>query len=67
MAILEDNWLLSKKEIQTERYDICMRCAELALGTCKVCGCIVKLKVKVRTTDCPLKKWTKKEDIKYGN
>lgn len=41
------------------RYDVCKSCDKFfhAIGHCRVCGCYMKLKVKIATQTCPLKKW----------
>jgi len=42
-----------------ERYDICMKCAQLnPIGMCNKCGCVVLFKVKLRGSACPIGKWS---------
>jgi hypothetical protein len=49
---------LTDGQTQEARYDICKGCAEFtALKTCKECGCIMPLKIKLRSASCPLDKW----------
>lgn len=49
---------LADSETQTIRYDICKSCPLFTiLKTCKECGCIMPLKIKVASASCPLKKW----------
>jgi len=47
------------KEIQKERYDICLSCPELiqATKTCKLCGCFMNQKTKLKMAACPIGKW----------
>jgi len=47
------------QKIAQSRYDICKSCHEFnsLLHTCKLCGCLMKLKVKLNNSVCPLKKW----------
>jgi len=47
------------KEVAQKRYDECKKCDLFnhTLGTCKECGCVMKLKVKLANTSCPLSKW----------
>lgn len=48
--------LLSK-----QRLDICNVCPDkintFGLDSCKGCGCLIKLKVKLSYTKCPIDKW----------
>lgn len=48
----------SEEEAQ-KRYDICNWCPKfISLTTqCKECGCIMKLKTKLKNANCPLGKW----------
>jgi hypothetical protein len=39
------------------RLSICNSCENNILGICKVCGCIIKIKVLVKSTSCPKDKW----------
>lgn len=49
---------LADSETQTNRYDICKSCPSFTiLKTCKECGCIMPLKIKMVSASCPLKKW----------
>jgi hypothetical protein len=43
----------------SERMDICRQCEfyNPMLSRCRICGCIMKLKVKLPGTKCPLNKW----------
>lgn len=51
---------LAEKDVQIYRYDICKSCPSLTtLKTCKECGCIMPLKVKLAQVSCPLNKWNK--------
>lgn len=50
--------VLANEQLQTERYNICKTCDSLTtLKTCRECGCIMPLKVKLATARCPLEKW----------
>lgn len=59
-------WDLLKKEteyvseeIQEKRIEICKSCPKFSKITnqCKLCGCIMGLKVKLSAASCPLGKW----------
>lgn len=43
----------------SDRFNICLDCDRLfkPTYTCKECGCFMKIKVRVKTAECPLKKW----------
>lgn len=49
--------ILSSKEQQTERLNICNQCKHNLYGVCTVCKCVIKLKVKLNDTFCPIGKW----------
>jgi hypothetical protein len=52
------NSFLADNEVQAARYDICKSCTSFTiLKTCKECGCIMPLKVKMASASCPLNKW----------
>lgn len=52
------------KKIAQSRYDICKNCNRFNKITfqCKECMCFMKLKVKIATASCPLKKWDSEEN-----
>jgi hypothetical protein len=60
-SALENNTgvsFLADTETQTIRYDICNSCPSFTvLKTCKECGCIMPLKIKLASSSCPLEKW----------
>lgn len=48
----------ASEELQEQRYETCKGCdAFTALKTCKECGCIMPLKIKIAGAACPLDKW----------
>lgn len=48
----------SKDEQQMiDRWRICKSCPDLHSGICSHCGCIMKLKVKLSDSSCPIGKW----------
>ena len=53
----------AEKHQAQARYDICKSCDKFfhAIQHCRVCGCYMKLKVKMASQSCPLQKWTKIE------
>lgn len=47
-----------KPPIHIIRLKICMECEHLTIvKTCNQCGCIVPLKVRILSTECPIGKW----------
>jgi len=40
-----------------DRWRICRSCPDLKVGVCTHCGCIMKLKVKLEDSSCPIGKW----------
>jgi len=50
--------LIADPETEKYRYNICVSCDSFTkIKTCKKCGCIMPLKVKVATAKCPVGKW----------
>lgn len=50
------------KEIAKERMDKCISCKYLGTtgkwkNRCKICGCVMKIKTKWETSQCPIEKW----------
>jgi len=47
------------KSTQEQRYLICLSCPELiqATKTCKLCGCFMNQKTKLKMASCPIGKW----------
>jgi hypothetical protein len=55
--------MFATMQIAQERYAICKQCPQLsAIKTCKECGCIMPVKVKLRHSECPIGKWGAIED-----
>lgn len=44
---------------ESMRFSMCQECPEFIKLTsqCKQCGCVMKLKVKLKEAKCPLGKW----------
>jgi hypothetical protein len=54
----DGKYFFATKELQEQRYTICNNCpAFTRLKTCKECGCIMPLKIKLSDSSCPLEKW----------
>lgn len=48
--------LVGEEEVK-KRASICDGCTDRKSLFCKRCGCIIKLKILLKTESCPLKKW----------
>lgn len=50
---------ISRKEIAKERWDICTQCPRFfkPTGTCKECGCFMRIKTQIPSVKCPIGKW----------
>jgi hypothetical protein len=55
----KDRFRTASAEEQESRLVICRGCEkyEPADGSCKLCGCCMKLKTRLRTGSCPIGKW----------
>ena len=49
----------TRKELAKERWDICTSCPRFfkPTGTCKECGCFMRIKTQVKSVECPIGKW----------
>lgn len=43
--------------LQNDRLKICKECKYNNNGMCMDCLCVIKLKVKIKSTSCPQGKW----------
>ena len=59
------NRFLTNTEVYKERLEICRGCEHYfsLTGTCKKCGCFMRVKAKISTMTCPERKWLKTNDI----
>ena len=57
--ILNPNTEWSEENLAIERLNICFDCPEFIKLTsqCKQCGCLMKLKTKLKHAKCPINKW----------
>ena len=54
----QDNQFFTDQDTSNGRYEICQTCPSFTiLKTCKECGCIMPLKVRLKSSECPLGKW----------
>lgn len=44
------------------RFDTCKSCESNRVGICTECGCIIKLKIRLVHSKCPIGKWGTSED-----
>ena len=54
-----------KNEIRKERLDLCKGCEHYfkPTGTCKKCGCFMRIKTTLAYTECPIGLWQKTEEV----
>ena len=43
--------------VSQERIDICKQCEKYTGVFCKHCSCVMPLKVKLKSSECPEQKW----------
>jgi hypothetical protein len=50
------------EETRQQRREICNKCPRRnpKMDTCRMCGCFLKLKIKLATEECPERNWKKK-------
>ena len=55
----------TSNEIRKERLDICRQCDDYfkPTGTCKKCGCFMRVKTTLSFTECPIGKWKSTKEI----
>ena len=58
-GITQRGILLANQEKIQQRMDICYKCNCLDIKTvrCKLCGCFMKIKVRLDGSKCPAHKW----------
>lgn len=58
--------LLVDKETQDKRWEICKGCDRLSeKNFCKLCGCFMPVKVKLKTVACPMGKWLRDKNYTW--
>jgi len=49
---------LVDKKLRKKRYSICKSCVNyFPGGFCKQCNCVLRFKVMIEESKCPIKKW----------
>ena len=49
--------VLTTKDIETRRFNLCKHCPKLQGERCEACGCFIRAKVKLKVSKCPISKW----------
>jgi hypothetical protein len=49
--------MVTDKETQEKRKQICSDCEKRKLGICTKCGCIIEMKIRWEISSCPIGKW----------
>jgi hypothetical protein len=44
-------------ELAQQRRKVCNACENNVAGVCSICKCIIRLKVREETENCPVNKW----------
>jgi hypothetical protein len=44
-------------QLKDDRMNICRPCAHYKAGFCKLCGCMLVMKTRVKQEKCPANKW----------
>jgi hypothetical protein len=53
-----DSWVFVNEETKNARQAICNSCPSLnRLQMCRECGCIIPLKIKLKSSTCPIGNW----------
>ena len=60
------NKFFVNKEVYKERLDICKSCDDYfkPTGSCKVCGCFMRIKASISVMECPKEYWLKTDYTK---
>lgn len=54
---LHTGQVLASEEDSQKRIGICRDCPQLSGRSCRVCGCTVDYKAKLKYAKCPLSRW----------
>lgn len=55
---------MNKSIIVAKRIELCKACDRLtSFNTCKECGCFMPAKTRIKSAECPLKKWGRVVDL----
>ena len=56
---MDNNTKETKVKTSKEKFSICLSCPELIplTKTCKICGCFMWVKTKLKDSKCPIDKW----------
>lgn len=55
--VVNNESVLSSKQVQEERLKVCDTCNHNYGGRCALCGCWLENKVKFSSSRCPIMKW----------
>lgn len=68
LGILKGDPAFSTEELETKRLSICSSCPNMIKNRCSVCGCNMKMKVKLAEAKCPKGFWEEKliEEAIFG-
>jgi len=52
--------IFADPKVREQRLKACGMCEHLDKSRCKICGCYVRLKSKLKHAECPLDRWREK-------
>jgi hypothetical protein len=55
--LLQKKHYIEDETVVEARRDLCNECPQARAGRCRECGCIIRLKTKLKTEACPIGKW----------
>lgn len=62
LGFLKNGQVKASCQMEKDRIEICLACEKLTDDfRCQECGCFIKVKAKLLTANCPLRKWPQKE------
>jgi len=53
----KDGMSIASQELRQKRLDACKTCDHYSGLTCEKCGCIIAVKARLATSNCPDGKW----------
>lgn len=65
MSVKRNRWF-APDDVYQDRLNICKSCDRYfkLTGTCKECGCFMRVKAKIAPLSCPSKKWMSTGEVK---
>ena len=62
LEFLKSGRVKASSQMEKDRIEACLSCDKLTDDfRCTQCGCFIRIKAKLLTSNCPLRKWPQKE------